>query len=195
TRRVYLVRHGEYDWDDQPSPLKGLTPRGVQQAQLTAKRLRAVSAAAIYSSDLARAVETAEIIASEFDGIPFKKRKNLRECFLRSPAFINVPVEVIQAGEKQAATAFSKYLRPTHRGDKSEIIVSHGNVIRYLASRVLDGSPDTWLRMRTFNCGITEIAIEPDGRLWLVSYNDVGHLPAQLLTAGVPAHVNKAARK
>ena len=97
TRRVYLVRHGEYDWDDQPSPLKGLTPRGVQQAQLTAKRLRAVSPAAIYSSDLARAVETAEIIASEFDRIPFKKRKNLRECFLRSPAFTNVPVEVIQA--------------------------------------------------------------------------------------------------
>lgn len=185
TRRIYLVRHGEYDWDDQPNPWKGLTPRGAQQAQLTAKRLRSVPATAIYSSDLTRAVETAETIAGEFDGIPFKKSRDLRECFLQSPTFANVPVELIQAGEKQAATAFSKYLRPTHRGDKSEIIVSHGNMIRYLASRVL-GSPDTWLRMRTFNCGITEIAIEPDGRLWLVSYNDVGHLPAQLITAGVP---------
>ena len=36
TRRIYLVRHGEYDWDDQPGPLKGLTPRGVKQARLTA---------------------------------------------------------------------------------------------------------------------------------------------------------------
>ena len=60
-------------------------------------------------------------------------------------------------------------------------------MIRYLACRVLGGSPDSWLRMRTLNCGITELAVESDGRVWLVSYNDVGHLPAHLITAGVPS--------
>ena len=63
---------------------------------------------------------------------------------------------------------------------------SHGNLIRCLVSGVLGGSPDIWLRMRAFNCGITEIAVESDGRLWLVFYNDDGHLPAELITAGVP---------
>jgi broad specificity phosphatase PhoE len=108
------------------------------------------------------------------------------------PTFGNVPVEIIEAGEKQAAAAFSKYLRPSPGDDKNEIIVSHGNLIRYLASRVLGGSPDSWLRMRTYNCGITEIEIESDGRPWVVSHNDVGHLPAEFITAGVPRRLNKA---
>ena len=188
--QTLLGPHGEYDWDNQPNPMKGLTARGVQQAQLTAKRLRSVQATAIYSSDLMRAVETAAIISGELDGFPCRKRRDLRECFLPSPTFANVPAELIQAGEKQAASVFSKYLCPTRAGDKHEIIVSHGNMIRYLAARVL-GSPDSWLRMRTFNCGITEIAIESDGRLWLVSYNDVGHLPAEFITAGVPRRSRK----
>src|SRR6476660_6108194 len=129
TRSIYLVRHGEYDWDNDPSPLKGLTPRGVQQARLTARRLRSVRATAIYSSDLMRAIETAEIIGAELNSVPYEKDSELRECYLPSPALIDVPVELIQAGEKQAAAAFSKYLC-TRDDDKNEIIVSHGNLIR-----------------------------------------------------------------
>jgi len=185
THRIYLVRHGEYDWDDQPSPRKGLTSLGVQQSRLTAKRLRSIKATAIYSSDLMRAIETAEIIGGDFDGLPYEKSGDLRECYLASPTFASVPIELIQAGEKQAAAAFSKYLCPTPEVDKTEIIVSHGNLIRYMVARVL-GSPENWLRMRTFNCGITEIAIESDGRLWLVTYNDVGHLPSEFITEGIP---------
>jgi serine/threonine-protein phosphatase PGAM5 len=192
TRSIYLVRHGEYDWNHQPSPLKGLTPLGVQQARFTAQRLRSVTATAIYSSDLMRAIETAEIIGGVLEGVPYEKDSGLRECYLASPTLSDVPLELIQAGEKQAASAFSKYLCPTREGEKNEIIVSHGNLIRYLASRVLGGSPDSWSRMRTFNCGITQIAVESDGRLWLVSYNDVGHLPAEFITAGMPQRSNKA---
>ena len=188
TRRIYLVRHGEYDWNDQPDPLKGLTPRGVQQAKLTARRLRSISATAIYSSDLMRAIETAQIIGGEFDAVPYKKRKELRECYLSGPAPSKVPIEMVQAGEKQAAEAFTRYLRRTRGDDKNEIIVSHGNLIRHMASRVIAGSSGSWYRMKTFNCGITEIAIESDGRMWLVTYNDVGHLPAEIITAGMPAH-------
>jgi broad specificity phosphatase PhoE len=190
TRRIYLIRHAEYDWDNQPSPLKGLTPLGMQQAQLTASRLRSIPATTLFSSDLTRAVETAEIIGGKLEGVPYMKRKDLRECFLASPTFVNVPEELIQAGEKQAEAAFVRYLCPTRHDDKTEVIVSHGNLIRYLASRVLGGAPDSWLRMRTLNCGITEIVIESDGRMWLVSYNDVGHLPAEFVTAGVPQRSN-----
>jgi len=139
-----------------------------------------------------RAIETAEIIGAEFNGVPYEKDSDLRECYLPSPALIDVPMELIQAGEKQAAAAFSKYLSPTRAEDKNEIIVSHGNLIRYLASRVLGGSTESWLRMRTFNCGITEIAVESDGRLWLVSHNDVGHLPSELITEGTPRRSNRA---
>ena len=192
TRWIYLVRHGEYDWDDQPGPLKGLTPRGVKQARLTAKRLSSIPAAALYSSDLQRAIETAEMISSELNGVPDKKTRRLRECYLPHPLSGNVPAEIIQAGEKQASTAFSTYLCPA-REDRHEIIVTHGNMIRYLVSRVLSGSPDSWLRMRTLNCGISEVAVDSDGRMWLVSYNDVGHLPVDLITEGVPRGAHTSA--
>jgi broad specificity phosphatase PhoE len=126
------------------------------------------------------------MISSELNGVPYEKTRSLRECFLPNPLFENVPPERIQSGEKQAATAFSRYLRPAMRHDRYEIIVTHGNMIRSLVSRVLGGSSDTWLRMRTLNCGITEVAVQSDGRMWLVSYNDVGHLPADLITEGIP---------
>jgi serine/threonine-protein phosphatase PGAM5 len=185
TRSIYLIRHGEYDWDHDPNPQKGLTPRGVQQAELTAERLRSTHVGAVYSSDLARAVQTAEIIGRCHDGVPHHQRPNLRECLLPSLTFNQVPREHIQDGKAQAAEAFSEYLDSALAGEPNVIIVSHGNLIRYLAARVVRSSHDGWLRMRTFNCGITEIAVEADGRLWLVTYNDVGHLPAQLVTAGL----------
>jgi probable phosphoglycerate mutase len=163
----------------------------VKQAQLTAKRLGSIPAVALYCSDLKRAIETAEVISSELNGVPYQKTRRLRECFLPHPLSENVPEERIQAGEKQASTAFSRYLRPA-RQDRHEIIVTHGNMIRSLVSRVLGGSPDLWLRMRTLNCGITEVAVESDGRMWLVSYNDVGHLPADLITEGVPGRAYTA---
>jgi serine/threonine-protein phosphatase PGAM5 len=93
---------------------------------------------------------------------------------------------LIQAGQKQAEMVFSKYLTPARSEDKTDIIVSHGNLIRYLVCRVLGGPADGWLNMLTFNCGITEIDIEPGGRLRLVRYNDLGHLPTELITEGMP---------
>ena len=189
-RKIYLVRHGEYDWDSQPGPNKGLTSRGCEQARLTAKRLSSSSATVIYSSDLMRAVETAEIIKSELNGVPHETHMDLRECYLRSPGTSAVPAEHLEAGRKQAEGVFEKYLSAS-ADRKAEIIVSHGNIIRFLTARVL-GSSDHWFRMRTFNCGVTELDIDSGGRMWVVSYNDVGHLPAYLITEGLPSRTESA---
>ena len=180
TRTIYFVRHGEYDWQAQPPSLKRLTPLGKKQAQLTAKRLRSLPVTAIYSSDLIRAVETAEIIRRNHDGIPYAKRRVLRECALPSPySFKNVSEERLRAGQKQAAAAFSSFLRPARGHDKHEIIVCHGNLIRYLVSRLLVDSGDNWSRMGTSNCGISKVVIKSDGRMRVITYNDIGHLPLQ----------------
>jgi 2,3-bisphosphoglycerate-dependent phosphoglycerate mutase len=79
-RKVYFVRHGEYDWNDQPAPTKGLTPVGREQAHLTAQRLSSVPAAAVYSSDLARAVETAELIRSALGMCCMRRRRCCCRC-------------------------------------------------------------------------------------------------------------------
>lgn len=79
---VYLVRHGQTDWnhDDlcmgqQDIPLNDL---GRRQAELTAERLAKEKLASIYSSDLGRALQTAEIIA-EPHGLEPITRRALRE--------------------------------------------------------------------------------------------------------------------
>jgi alpha-ribazole phosphatase len=68
-RRLWLVRHGLTDWNVQQrfcghSDIS-LTVRGQEQAQWIAEQLLKESISAIYTSDLMRARETAEIIAGQ----------------------------------------------------------------------------------------------------------------------------------
>jgi len=66
---LFLVRHGETDWNAagrwQGQTDVPLNARGREQAREVAGRLRAGGIAAIASSDLLRARATAEIVASE----------------------------------------------------------------------------------------------------------------------------------
>ena len=91
--------------------------------------------------------------------MPYRTTQVLRECRLQSPLAPAVPAAATEAGEQRAATAFGRYFRPTRGVDKHEILISHGNTIRYLVSCVLTGSADHWWRMYTLNCGIMEIAV------------------------------------
>ena len=68
---IYLVRHGETDWNKEKR-MQGsidipLNDEGRAQARALQKRLENVSFDAVYSSDLARAKETAEIFAQGTD--------------------------------------------------------------------------------------------------------------------------------
>lgn len=70
--RVYVVRHGEAE-DDIDDAYGGcanyrLTDRGREQAAACADSLRDPQVTAIYSSPLARALETAEILSKELGG-------------------------------------------------------------------------------------------------------------------------------
>ena len=79
---ILLIRHGETLWNQQhrmqgqhDSPL---TPLGLQQARQLAQRLKALSFAALYSSDLGRAHQTARCIADE-TGHEVVSERGLRE--------------------------------------------------------------------------------------------------------------------
>jgi serine/threonine-protein phosphatase PGAM5 len=60
--------------------------------------------------------------------------------------------------------------------DEFEIIVCHGNVIRYFFCRALQLPPEAWLRMQTLNCSITYIVIRPNGMVSARMMGDIGHL-------------------
>jgi probable phosphoglycerate mutase len=80
--RILLVRHGETDWNatgriqgHNDTPLNAI---GRQQAQRAAQRLAHEPVRALYSSDLARALETATIIGTPL-GLSAVASTQLRE--------------------------------------------------------------------------------------------------------------------
>ncbi|MEW6568066.1 MAG: histidine phosphatase family protein [Chloroflexota bacterium] len=80
--RLLLIRHGETDWNVegryQGQSDVPLSEAGRQQARRLAVELRDVPLSAIYSSDLARARETAQMVA-EASGAPLRLDARLRE--------------------------------------------------------------------------------------------------------------------
>ena len=95
-RTIILVRHGETHGNvegkaqghfDAP-----LTNKGVRQAQALSQRLANTDLSAVYSSDLQRAVHTAEAILNDRSDIEIQRRPELRE--LHYGAYENTPWSV-----------------------------------------------------------------------------------------------------
>ncbi|HVM69311.1 MAG TPA: histidine phosphatase family protein [Gaiellaceae bacterium] len=79
---IVLARHGETDWNRedrfQGHADRPLNEHGRRQAHELAERLRNDRLAAVYSSPLARALETAQIVAAAL-GLEVETRDALRE--------------------------------------------------------------------------------------------------------------------
>ncbi|HID86792.1 MAG TPA: histidine phosphatase family protein [Anaerolineae bacterium] len=79
---LVLIRHGESTWNDE-GRIQGwtdcpLSDRGRRQAEKLAERLAGLSIAALYTSSLKRALETAHIVARTLD-LPPMVDERLRE--------------------------------------------------------------------------------------------------------------------
>ena len=176
-RTLLLVRHGEYSSE-------GLTRVGKMQAAHAARRLRRVPATAIHCSTMKRAEQTARIIAKEHRGLPLRRANVLRECIPSLPPALRkgsgVSAEAIRRGKDQADRAYRRYFRRSPGRDVCDVLVCHGNLIRYLVCRALGLGKYAWCSLGSAHCGITVIRIMASGELVLVSYNDTGHLPEKL---------------
>lgn len=187
-RVIYLVRHGQFKIDDHPADglEGGLTTLGRQQARRTAQRLRRLPIHTIYHSDLRRAAETAAIIARAIPSAPVRASSLLRECTPVIPTaflerFAAYPPEEFEADRVQAEAAFDRFFQPLRRGVRHEVVVCHGNLIRYFVCRLLHVNPAAWGYMDVRQCSITEVVLHP---AWsrVVALGDVGHLPFNLWT-------------
>jgi len=193
TRHVILVRHGQYVHSDEGKQFKVLTPLGNEQAQLTGERLKAlnINFDNIVISTMVRAQQTGKIIGAQLPGVPQENCSLLEEG---SPYPVNPSRAELETYEWRLLTfadnpriegAFRKYIHradPEQEKDSYDLLVCHGNVIRYFACRALQFPPEGWLRMSIANCGITWITIRPNGRVSLRGLGDVGHLPSDLIT-------------
>lgn len=187
-RTIYLVRHGQYDPEVKDEPHgSGLTPVGREQAERTAEHLAQIPFAAVHTSTLTRALQTAEIIASRHPHLALQQTDLLKEItpplpYLALKHMKDISLEQIQKDRLQAEEVIRRYLKPAGETPVYEAIVCHGNLIRYLVCRALQISPLIWMNLETYNCSISVLEIDPHGNMILLSYNESGHLPEELKT-------------
>ncbi len=188
-RYLYLIRHGQYDHEDarDPDVGKALVPLGIAQARLVAARLRSlpVEMTSLRSSTMTRARQTALVIGESFPGLELEQSTLLRECTpptWRKDAVSDVdPVEMTECVD-QLEKAYTEFFVPSPDFERHDIVVCHGNVIRYFVTKALGVDTMAWLGMSIGNCSVTVIRVDPNGRMKLLMFGDVGHIPPNLQT-------------
>jgi serine/threonine-protein phosphatase PGAM5 len=201
SRTLILVRHGQYanSESSHDDALHVLTPLGRRQAEATGVRLRLLLGDApvvITHSTMARAAETAALIGAHFPGVPLRACELLREGAPVRPepdTWQPREADVWQDGARIEA-AFRKHV---HRADAEsaaaagaaaasappvEILVCHGNVIRYCTLRALQLPPEAWLRLALANGSVTKLSLRANGHVSLHALGDTGHLPPAMIT-------------
>jgi serine/threonine-protein phosphatase PGAM5 len=188
-RTLYLIRHGQYDHEDVGDPVDGpgLVPLGVAQARLVAARLRAmpVEMTSLHSSTMTRARQTALVIQADLSELELQQSDLLRECTpptWREDVMAEVVPEKAAECAEHLERAIAEYFVPSPDRGRHDIIVCHGNVIRYFVTKILGVDLKSWLGMSIGNCSLTGVRIKPNGTMTLLSFNDVGHLPPNLQT-------------
>jgi broad specificity phosphatase PhoE len=189
---VWYVRHGE-----NPANLTGeltckavdypLTKRGVEQAvdvaaELASRLADGPGAAAIYSSPLLRAFQTAQIIAARL-GMPYTVLEELRELNVGElegrpdqetwDTFLGTAY-AWQAGDHdrafpggedyhQVTARLTTALRSTlgHPPGSRVLVVAHDGLLRAALPAICPGTPAPATSLPL--CGIAELAIRPAG--------------------------------
>lgn len=202
--RVSLVRHGQ-TFDNARAVLQGqrgggLSDEGRAQIARLAARLRGRPHAALYTSDLQRAVESAELLSASVGLAPVQEPL-LREVDIGAWSGLTVdevaarfPEEHARwsAGEDLPRGGGETYAAVGERMERAlldlaarhphghVLAVSHGTAIRSLAARVLGLRAHrlpSWPVM--MNSAITVLEID-GAALKLITWNDASHLEASV---------------
>jgi len=194
---LLLIRHGR-SADVVPGSDESLDPPlhdlGHRQAEALARRLDGKDIAAIYASDLARAVQTAGYLSMSRD-VEVQQRQDLREVWLgewergefrrraqtRDPEWLAfaragrwdlVPgSEGDDALRARVARAIGE-VAAHHRGESVAVVVHGGVINAYLAATF--GTTSSWFAL-TENTSVTVVLAGAERRI-LVTVNDCHHL-------------------
>ena len=200
--RVLLARHGETvsnvegRWQGQTdSPL---TDRGLAQARELGRALTDEPIAAVYSSDLGRALQTAIQVADPH-GLTVQTDPRLREVdagawtgkgraeinvefpggletWSQKPSSMRLPHGETIVEAQARALAFVDQVMRRHVSE-TVVIITHGAVGQCLLIQAM-GRPvtDLWLKERIQNCQVSRLEWTPEAGLRLIELCDVRHL-------------------
>jgi len=188
-RFVYLIRHGWYDGSDPRDERigKGLDSLGRGQAQLLADRLlhMPVTFTSLVSSTFTRARETADIVGQTLR-MSAVRDSGLSECTppsIRADYGRNLAPGEMDSCQSKLERSYARYVCPAGSpADQRDLLVCHGNVIRWFVSKALGLDTHVWPNFDIGNCSITTLVVRPDGSVHLASFSDTGHLPVSAQT-------------
>lgn len=199
TTRLVVIRHAETEWNIQ-NKFQGhldskLTLPGIKQAEAIADTLKGEAYDVIYSSDLERAKQTAEIIARSLN-LKVYTEKDLREINLgvmqglkkdefivKYPEVISKyhadPEYVIPGGESKLqlynrATGILEKIIRKHKGHNI-LLVAHGGVLDCIIRNTFDIPLNKQRNFSLFNASINRFAVE-DGEWKLESWGETSHM-------------------
>ena len=195
---IYLIRHGR-----QNSKLCNvdveLSPEGREQAELTGQRLQSYGIEAVYSSNLIRAVETADIInqylsrprfiderlrEAEFGDLTGLENTVLKERyhnFLEKRSTMTEDIPYPGGGDNcqmvfgRAFAAIEDIVKMDY---ENVCVVTHGGVIRALLTGIVGAQPAKWLTYgrQLENCSISEIMYDRTMNTYHIErLNDYAH--------------------
>jgi Fructose-2,6-bisphosphatase len=203
---ILLVRHGQSEGNAERRfgghTATPLSNRGRRQAQATAEALASEPLTTIYSSDLARAVQTATPLA-QITGLRVQPTKAFRERSVgvmegltfedaaqkhpeQYAALLRRDFEhVLTGGESyrqlldRAWQKLDEIIRLHHGG--TIVVFSHTGTICILALHLIGAldAPElkpVWLS--SSNCGISRFDLRNDGFVRVIALNDTRHLSA-----------------
>jgi broad specificity phosphatase PhoE len=185
--KIHLVRHAEALNDDGiDSHGPQLTPHGVRQAQRLGKRLSKERYAAIYSSDLTRAQQTADAIAQHHSDDALTLTRDLREvaCAHTAAGMSRTTLHDDRSirEEKEAIERVIHHLLDAHNQGETILVVSHGNITRSLIPMLGHIDPAKAPLFEIFNASLSIVDIWPSKRAVVRLVNCVSHLPPRMVT-------------
>lgn len=198
--RLLLVRHGETDWNSegryQGNTDVPLSVAGLRQAEAAARRLAGERPCAVYSSDLARARETAAAVAAACR-IEVRLEPGLREMRFgaweglthveiaeRYPrewaAWIADPRRVAPPGGETADELAERVAAAMRRircecAGATAVVVAHGGSLQTLLCLALGVDPAKRWQFRLRHAAVTEVHLYDEGAI-LATLNDCRHL-------------------
>ena len=195
--RLILTRHGE-TVENQKGIIQGhlpgtLSENGIRQAKKLAERLKDEEIDHIYSSDLARAADTAKEIAKYHEGVPVTYVKGLRERFLgdlqgvkktdigiEKKKFISARNN-LGTGEtlEQLYKRAKDFIDETYKKHKSETVmfVGHNGINNAMIAVILNKQADQINKLdRQLNTAVNIFDIEEDMNHKIHLLNCIKHL-------------------
>ena len=176
---LLLIRHGETALNVarvlQPADTP-LSTRGVEQAEALARRLASMNVAAILSSDLPRALRTAQVIAAA-TGAPIETSALLQERNFgdwRGRPYDDMAIDPLTMAEAppggESIAAFEQrvaraYALAVHRGsalrDGCLAVVSHGLVLRAMLAAHVQLADGVEAPTHMGNTGLSIVGADP----------------------------------